>query len=596
MPATLSIITTSSRAEERGRAIGVWAATAGVGVALGPLTGGFLLEHFYWGSIFLVNIPIVVVGAHRRRLPDPDLEGPVGAAARPGRRGALDRRARRARLRDHRGAARRAGPARRSSAASSLGARAARRVRRGGRRTPTTRCSTSRSSRTRGSPPRARASRSFLRDVRLDLPAHAVPAVRARATRRSRPACGFLPLARHDDGRRAAERADRRAVRHEARRRHRACARRPSRLAARWRRSASTARYWPDVVWRHDAHGRAAWRLTMAPATESIMGSLPLAKAGVGSAVNDTTRQVGGALGVAVIGSVLAVGLRLQGRRVPAGKPVPSGTAAAAQAVARPRAAGEQAGARPRRHRHRRRSSTACTSGCWLPPAWPSSVRSSRSCGCRLVPATTPSPRACPTPRPRAGRHGLGGRAMDADAVGVPEGGEGVQGSRGRGGRGRRGAPARPPAQCRGRRGDPRGRGRALRRGRARGTHRRGRGGTRGRGQGHDLPPVPVQGRPRGGGRPLLHPGPGAASRHRLDARRPARARRRPDRDPHHHPARAGAPDPGRGAAPGSPSSTAPTPTSSPRSGPGAPSSSAGPSSAATSAPTSTPSWRSTPT
>ena len=46
--------------------------------------------------------------------------------------------------------------------------------------------------------------------------------------------------------------------------------------------------------------------LTMAPATESIMGSLPLAKAGVGSAVNDTTRQVGGALGVAIIGSVLS--------------------------------------------------------------------------------------------------------------------------------------------------------------------------------------------------------------------------------------------------------------------------------------------------
>jgi hypothetical protein len=46
--------------------------------------------------------------------------------------------------------------------------------------------------------------------------------------------------------------------------------------------------------------------LTMAPATESIMGSLPLAKAGVGSAMNDTTRMVGGALGVAVLGSVLA--------------------------------------------------------------------------------------------------------------------------------------------------------------------------------------------------------------------------------------------------------------------------------------------------
>src|SRR3546814_15322207 len=43
-----------------------------------------------------------------------------------------------------------------------------------------------------------------------------------------------------------------------------------------------------------------------APATDSIMGSLPRAKAGVGSAVNDTTRQAGGAVGVAVPGSVLA--------------------------------------------------------------------------------------------------------------------------------------------------------------------------------------------------------------------------------------------------------------------------------------------------
>jgi MFS family permease len=60
--------------------------------------------------------------------------------------------------------------------------------------------------------------------------------------------------------------------------------------------------------------GQLLWRLVlmavgmglvMAPATESIMGSLPRAKAGVGSAVNDTTRQVGGALGVAVIGSVM---------------------------------------------------------------------------------------------------------------------------------------------------------------------------------------------------------------------------------------------------------------------------------------------------
>jgi hypothetical protein len=46
--------------------------------------------------------------------------------------------------------------------------------------------------------------------------------------------------------------------------------------------------------------------MVMAPATESVMGSLPREKAGVGSAVNDTTRQMGGALGVAIIGSIVA--------------------------------------------------------------------------------------------------------------------------------------------------------------------------------------------------------------------------------------------------------------------------------------------------
>src|SRR4051795_7974281 len=62
MPATLSIITNVFPSKERGKAIGVWAATAGLAGVLGPLTGGFLLEHFYWGSIFLVNIPIVIIG------------------------------------------------------------------------------------------------------------------------------------------------------------------------------------------------------------------------------------------------------------------------------------------------------------------------------------------------------------------------------------------------------------------------------------------------------------------------------------------------------------------------------------------------------
>jgi hypothetical protein len=45
---------------------------------------------------------------------------------------------------------------------------------------------------------------------------------------------------------------------------------------------------------------------TMAPATEAVMGAIPRSRAGVGSAMNDTTRQLGGALGVAIIGSLLA--------------------------------------------------------------------------------------------------------------------------------------------------------------------------------------------------------------------------------------------------------------------------------------------------
>ena len=59
MPSTLSILTNVFPREERGKAIGVWAAVAGLGVGLGPLTGGLLLERFWWGSVFLVNVPIV---------------------------------------------------------------------------------------------------------------------------------------------------------------------------------------------------------------------------------------------------------------------------------------------------------------------------------------------------------------------------------------------------------------------------------------------------------------------------------------------------------------------------------------------------------
>ncbi len=60
MPATLSIITDVFPREERGKAIGIWAGVAGAGIGLGPIVGGFLLEYFWWGSVFLVNLPIVL--------------------------------------------------------------------------------------------------------------------------------------------------------------------------------------------------------------------------------------------------------------------------------------------------------------------------------------------------------------------------------------------------------------------------------------------------------------------------------------------------------------------------------------------------------
>ncbi len=62
MPQTLSIIANVFEPEERGKAIGIWAGAVGIGIAIGPITGGLLLDYFWWGSVFLINVPVVVVG------------------------------------------------------------------------------------------------------------------------------------------------------------------------------------------------------------------------------------------------------------------------------------------------------------------------------------------------------------------------------------------------------------------------------------------------------------------------------------------------------------------------------------------------------
>jgi len=78
MPATLSLlITVFTDVRERTMAIGIWAATAGVGVALGPVAGGFLLDHFWWGSIFIVNVPLIAVAIVAGRTLIPESRDPV---------------------------------------------------------------------------------------------------------------------------------------------------------------------------------------------------------------------------------------------------------------------------------------------------------------------------------------------------------------------------------------------------------------------------------------------------------------------------------------------------------------------------------------
>ena len=88
IPASLSIINDVFRdPAQRAKAIGAWAATIGLGIAIGPIAGGLLLARFWWGSIFLVNVPIVIAAFAGAMVllpdsknPDADRPDPVGAA------------------------------------------------------------------------------------------------------------------------------------------------------------------------------------------------------------------------------------------------------------------------------------------------------------------------------------------------------------------------------------------------------------------------------------------------------------------------------------------------------------------------------------
>jgi EmrB/QacA subfamily drug resistance transporter len=76
MPQTLSIITNTFEPAERPKAIGIWASAVGVAIAIGPVTGGLLLDHFWWGSVFLINVPLTAIGVIAITLVVPESKSP----------------------------------------------------------------------------------------------------------------------------------------------------------------------------------------------------------------------------------------------------------------------------------------------------------------------------------------------------------------------------------------------------------------------------------------------------------------------------------------------------------------------------------------
>jgi EmrB/QacA subfamily drug resistance transporter len=300
MPATLSILTAVFPPAERNRAIAIWAGLAGAGAAIGPIASGFLLEHFWWGSVFLVNLPVVATAlvAGRRLVPEsrdpaqPPLD-PVGALLSVAGLGALLYAIIEA---PNHGWTAPATLAWGAAGLAVLGAFAAWEL-------------------------RAAHPMLDLRFFRNPLFSSAAAAITMvffamfgsffLLTQYFQLVLGYEPL---EAGLRllpmaftmvVAAPSGARLVEHFG----------PRRVVG-----AGLAVVAGGLVLLSQAQVASPYwyvalslmvlacgmGLSMAPSTAGIMASLPLGKAGVGSAVNDTTRELGGALGVAVLGSLLA--------------------------------------------------------------------------------------------------------------------------------------------------------------------------------------------------------------------------------------------------------------------------------------------------
>ena len=78
MPATLSILNAVFPPKERPQAIAAWSAVTGIGIVIGPTLGGLLLTHFWWGSVFVINIPLVALALAGVILTVPETAEPGG--------------------------------------------------------------------------------------------------------------------------------------------------------------------------------------------------------------------------------------------------------------------------------------------------------------------------------------------------------------------------------------------------------------------------------------------------------------------------------------------------------------------------------------
>ncbi|HKF92597.1 MAG TPA: MFS transporter [Acidimicrobiia bacterium] len=321
MPGTLSLITSVFEGRERGRAIAIWAGVAGLAVAIGPVTGGFLLEHFYWGSIFLVNLPIVAVALGAGVLIMPTSKDPtaprldlVGAALSIAGLVSLVYAFIEA-------------PTEGWSDTKILGALGIAAV-----LLVTFFAWERRSTHPMLNLDFFKNPRFTSASASISILFFAMFGVIFLLTQYFQFVLGYTPL---EAGIRLLPLAATMMV----------VAPLSARIVERigTKVVVSTGLFlsglgvlsftqfevstgYENIFWRLMLMA-VGMGLTMAPATESIMGSLPLAKAGVGSAVNDTTRQVGGALGVAIIGSVLASTYGSQVGDAVAGQPLPNGVA-----------------------------------------------------------------------------------------------------------------------------------------------------------------------------------------------------------------------------------------------------------------------------